>query len=227
MENYLKHYGRLGMKWGQHIFGKEKNTASLGRSTILKSKTTNLDKWGKDADHNVLYITGRSGSGKSTIAIALKDRNTDVIHLDLYFDKAGSSAKNQNKKFNKFLTDKGIKLPIVESKQFSEFEKAVDEFGKRQFANGRKVIAEGVQISDSGLWEDKHYYVDKPVMIAQTSNLLSLMRVMQRDNVYKPSAIMSRIEQQKIWDLDVKNLEQTIEAKKGALAVQDILERLS
>ena len=57
-----------------------------GKKLLRNANTYNLNKWGKDESHNILYITGYSGSGKSTLATYFKDSNTDVIHLDLYFD---------------------------------------------------------------------------------------------------------------------------------------------
>ena len=57
------------------------------KKRLHKSKSRNTELWGEDENHNVLYITGYSGSGKSTVTEELKDSNTIVIHLDLYFDE--------------------------------------------------------------------------------------------------------------------------------------------
>ena len=47
--------------------GVHRTEKDLGLDTLAKSKTANLKNWGKDSEHNILYITGYSGSGKSTI----------------------------------------------------------------------------------------------------------------------------------------------------------------
>ena len=77
--NELKHYGILGMKWGVR-----RTQAQLGNLNLKKARTANFDKWGKDPEHNVAYISGYSGSGKSTTALSLAKPGDKVIHLDAY-----------------------------------------------------------------------------------------------------------------------------------------------
>lgn len=48
-----------------------------------KAYTKNLDKWGKDENHNTLYITGYSGSGKTTFA---KDTDSELLILDSIYN---------------------------------------------------------------------------------------------------------------------------------------------
>lgn len=46
-EEYLEHYGRLGMKWGKHIFGKDKmHEATVNRLTKLDAKYQKKKKEG-------------------------------------------------------------------------------------------------------------------------------------------------------------------------------------
>ena len=140
-----------------------------GKKLLRNSHIYNIDKWGKDESHNILYITGYSGSGKSTLAAYLKDSNTDLSHLDLYFEKNEIQNESQNTNFNEYLKTKGIK-PInmvskdqwVKTQVFSKFEKAIEDFAKEQFHKGRKVIAEGLQVYDAGLWEEHPHYKALP-----------------------------------------------------------------
>ena len=159
-----------------------------GKNLLRNSHIYNIDKWGKDESHNILYITGYSGSGKSTLATYFKDSNTDLIHLDLYFEKNEIQNESQNTNFNEYLKSKGIK-PInmvskdqwVKTQVFSKFEKAIEDFAKEQFHKGRKVIAEGIQVYDGGLWEEHSHYKDKPLIILKTNAITSVNRALNRD----------------------------------------------
>ena len=77
-----------------------------GYKRVKNSSYANIEKWGRDKDHNVLYMTGISGSGKSTAAMYLaKRKNADYINLDSYFGMMSEESRNelQSKTFNKFL----------------------------------------------------------------------------------------------------------------------------
>lgn len=78
-----------------------KSTTSMGLKNLKRAKTSNLTKWGTSPENNVLYITGYSGSGKSTTALSLARKNDTVIHLDGYSEMHAEIA--QNKKFNDYL----------------------------------------------------------------------------------------------------------------------------
>lgn len=100
--NELYHYGIKGMKWGVRRYqntdgslttaGRDRN---YNRKNMKNADTQHLDKWGADKDHNILYISGKSGSGKSTAALAMSDSNTNVIHLDSYFELKNQRGKRR------------------------------------------------------------------------------------------------------------------------------------
>ena len=189
------------------------------KKLLKNSHIYNIDKWGKDESHNILYITGYSGSGKSTLATYFKDSNTDLIHLDLYFEKNEIQNESQNTNFNEYLKTKGIK-PInmvpkdewVKTQVFSKFEKALEDFAKGQFYKGRKVIAEGIQVYDGGLWEEHSHYKDKPLIILKTNAITSVNRAMNRDgNKFKS---ISQVKEYIGWytsaNKQLKNLDKSV-----------------
>jgi type II secretory pathway predicted ATPase ExeA len=98
-DNVIIHYGIPGMKWGIR-----KTPEELGRDILRKSKVLNFDKWGKDKNNNILYVTGYSGSGKSTISRHLADKNTNVIHLDEFFEPDDPKNSPKDREFVKYLS---------------------------------------------------------------------------------------------------------------------------
>ena len=87
-EVILVHHGIKGQRWGVRRYQNPDGTytaaglARLGRQNLQKARTANLDKWGSDEKHNIVYIAGYSGSGKSTTALSLSRPGDKVIHLD-------------------------------------------------------------------------------------------------------------------------------------------------
>lgn len=200
--NELYHHGIKGQKWGVRRFQNpdgsltEAGVKRYGYKVLKKSRTANLDQFGKDSNHNVLYIAGRSGSGKSTLATALAKGEDTTIHLDAYSEPGDEVPTNP--KFNRFLDKRvpdwqNIKYATREGtgskKKFSEeYFKTVDsirdaiaDYGKEEYKNRNRVIVEGVQISDDWLAGDKKYYKGKPIVITGTNPITSMSRAFERD----------------------------------------------
>jgi len=230
--DYLKHHGIKGQKWGVKnghpypIGAKIKQGFAETNDTfkaLYETKSANLEKWGKDKDHNVLYLSGLSGSGKSTLAKQIGERlDADVIHLDFYFNKMSQSSRNehQSKEFNRFL-EKHVPnwkdIPKADSaknmdwKTVDKFAKAIEQYGRDQYKK-RKVVVEGVQLMDSTLYADRSFYKDKPYAMMTTSVFRSWIRGNIRDEMngldffYRiPNYIKtSKIKSQAIRDLSLK-----------------------
>lgn len=180
-EAQLQHMGVMGMRWGHH-------------KSKIPSKISNIEKWGTDKDHNILYVTGYSGSGKSTLAVKLKNDRTNVIHLDPYFEKMDKNvaANIQDKEFNNYLAKnfpdyKSIANPKDGERHTKSWWNKVDslmeqteKFAEQQFPK-KKVIVEGVQLSDNTTYPDKSFFKDKPLAITETNAIKSFTRASRRD----------------------------------------------
>lgn len=193
----IYHHGVKGQHWGVQN-GPPYPLGSLTKKNIKRNtKTANLDSWGKSKDTNVLYVTGYSGSGKSTKAQEIaKARNAEVIHLDMYLEQVGDDSfkSDSNKNFNKFLDKKGFDrkryLKLIDSKDndvkkqrwkmIDELGDYITEYGKKLYGN-KKLIVEGVQLSDQTIYPDKSFFKGKPFMLMSTSALKSWFRAGKRD----------------------------------------------
>ncbi len=196
----LSHHGILGMHWGKrngppYPLGASDHSASEKKAGWRKSlkvrRSKAVEDFGKTENNNILYITGKSGSGKSTLARTLSDKNTNVIHLDMYLEKQ-KNHKFRDKEFDDFLKKRKFDVSKMSDysierkerwKYIDEFaEKHIQDFSKQQFKKNKKVIVEGVQLSDDTLFPDKKFFKDKAVIIADTSSLTSVIRANIRDN---------------------------------------------
>lgn len=217
MTTELYHHGILGQRWGirryQNDNGTYTNAGKIRRRVQNKLKQKdintdrphtdyNLDKWGSNKDDNILWVTGISGSGKSTIARQMaKNNDADLINMDLYtFKTAGKYNSEMSSSFNNFLDEKvpnwrkmqqdayAVLTKLDRRKQktaaewFDTFQDALEDYGTKMHGN-KKVIAEGVQILDDTLfYKNKSALKNKPMIIMDTSLEESLVSRMMRDN---------------------------------------------
>ena len=174
-----------------------------GIKALKDAKTFNTDKWGVDQDHNVLYVTGQSGSGKSTAALNAADKDTDIIQLDMYTEKMDSEDTNayQSKAFNEYLNKKRIPYQKISDGSYNDengvpynnkewwkllnrFTKATEDFGKHQYGKGRRVIVEGLQLADGTMYDDVSVLKGKPVAVMNAGAIKSTIRATKRDIGY-------------------------------------------
>ncbi len=223
--DYIAHHGIDGQKWGvrngppyplsrKGSITKKKNVTSKvwkKQKKLPKNATSqNLDSWGKSPKTNVLYISGKSGSGKSTAALNLKDENTEVIHLDSYFDMGNISNKDFDKYLKSINSDyKRLKTPKGQitinewGKVAERFEIDIEKYGEDAYKRNKKVIVEGVQLLDDTMRPDKSYFKDKPFILINTNALTSIKRANERDEM---KFDWSQLSDSKAWNKDIKNL---------------------
>lgn len=174
---------------------------------------------GKSPETNTLYVTGYSGSGKSTAAMSLKRPNDKLIMLDLYSDETTDSIKRyRDKDFDRYLDKhfpryKEIPNPKRKfSKQYwkdvDEFAKCIEEYSKEQYKKGNRVIVEGIQVYDGWLHSDPTFYKGKPFVTVQTDRLTAMKRASERDEVkrsvkdlFADSGNWSKIAKEKFKDI--------------------------
>ena len=160
-------------------------------NSVKNYSSINLNKWGKSKDTNILYVTGTSGSGKSTIADELsKDGKVQVIHLDPYLGMMSQESRNlyQNKDFNKYLSKKVPEYRDVLNpegklnyKIVDKIAKASEDYGKEKFGK-EKVIVEGVQLFDETFYANRDSYRNKPIVALKTNPILADFRGSKRDS---------------------------------------------
>lgn len=246
----LYHHGIKGMKWGirrwQYSDGflTPEGYIRYARRNLKGAKVSNLDKWGTDNRHNVCYIIGHSGSGKSTTAIALAKQGDKVIHLDGYSDPSSlGTASLRNHDFDEFLNkelpnwklmtnakDSGTKVLRFSKEYWSivdGFRDAIEKYGAKQFGNGNRVIVEGVQLVDDWFVEDKKYFQDKPVIALGTNAFKSTFRASLRDEISlielaKNKTVLTRL---KGWNAEINKIVHTIGARK--ISELEVLELVS
>lgn len=130
------------------------------------SEQKNVNSWGKSKDNNILYISGKAGSGKSSKALSMSN---NVIHLDFYFEPGYE--KYQSEDFNKYLKQHfpNYKDLLNKDKNFGKnlekFENVIQDYGTYAFNNGESVVVEGLQLLDGTLFPDSNYFNDKPYIL--------------------------------------------------------------
>ena len=193
---YLAHYGIRGQRWGIRRFQNEDGSLTqegyvhYAQQNMKKAKVRNLDKWGKDPNHNVLYIIGTSGSGKSTTAKGLASSDDSVIHLDTLLEKEAHKSPSFNKDFERFLRNNGVDVDKARDATIDKKErwKAIDDignhvesYGKDCYNRGKRVIIEGAQMGDDTMFPDKNYFKDKPTITMKNNYIYNSIRASRRD----------------------------------------------
>ena len=190
--------------------------------------TYNLHKFGKDSKHNILYITGYSGSGKTTLANSYLSDDTEVIHLDAYYEHPILGIPT-SKDFDRWIYNNVPDFFKIR-KNFDNYSmarydvndpngkfywntmlkvlKETKNYAEYKFPN-KKVIVEGIQLYDSfpANSDRKQFFRDMPVIIKKTNAFVSFKRRNERDNISSPlDTIKFGLQYLKDYPCDVRQL---------------------
>lgn len=172
VSKYLQHYGVPGMKWGV----RKDNT-----QTKTRAHTGRLNLFGKEG-HNILYITGISVSGKSTLATKLANKlNAEPIHLDWYYDRIATQNPSP---FSKFLKDNGVNINKIHTPDGKLNYKKSDKIFPllKEYSKDHKLIVEGVQLLDDTISVGISDVLKKePVISLDTRSKVAFNRSTERD----------------------------------------------
>lgn len=151
--------------------------------------TYNIHRWSTDQNYNILYVTGLSGSGKTTFANKIaKDNNAEVINLDMFQCYRGLNSKGKKgilidfidryMKYNDILKD--VDFSDVTSESFGDYFKEffdwlIIELHKDK---SKKYIVEGIHILLYVPYKDIE---GEPLVCIGSSMIKSLVRHWQRD----------------------------------------------
>ena len=169
----------------------------FGIENLKSSKTANLQKWGKDREHNTCYVTGHAGSGKTTVALSIKRPKDILIQLDNYSqinnikntafdDYLDKTVKNWRKIASATYTGENETIKLCDEEYWGivdEFRKALESYSENEFMKDRRVIVEGIQILDNWLYPSVSCYIGKPIIILTTDIVTSMQRVAVRDTM--------------------------------------------
>lgn len=192
-----KRHGFTRNKDGDYIYHlsgsaiMESSLNSINENLLFNAKDVfiNLDEWKAEPGHNILYITGLSGSGKSTITQELAKKNEAIPFpldgLDEGIDVSGKhiidKIKKKYPKYKKYV--EAVKNNTLEDEfTCDEVDKIYAEALAEALSiieadSNNKYIVEGIQIY---IYMEPDYLYNKPVIIKGTSAIQSFLRRMRR-----------------------------------------------
>jgi dephospho-CoA kinase len=178
---------------------KYKNNEGIGKyksiiENVIFSKsdyTQNLDQWKAGTFNNILFITGHSGSGKTTTSKELETKHKAIrIELDLFEHKQNVMNSKYKTKGDEYIYNYVTKVnPGLKSIDFNKYsnDKFHNEFVKffdwliKELNKDKEnlFIIEGVQLFTH---VDMKNIKDKPLIVKGTSVISSLIARQKRDS---------------------------------------------
>lgn len=210
---------------GLMVLGNPANESIAMESTFIsyKDEYFNIDQWKRSVGHNILYVTGLSGSGKSTISHELINKY-DAVYIELDRLKGDCWTYDERYNPNGYQNDATAVLKEI-LKDEDPYEKLENKADKANSRNRRyaKVyeyctkhpdqlfIIEGIQLY---LNFDKNFFIDKPMIIKNTSMKTSFRRMTLREqNVYSDDQYDTMKAAYKYSEHELESLRKIMRAK--------------
>ena len=184
----------------------------------------NIPKFGTDKEHNILYITGSIGAGKSILAetysgVLNPDFPTKVIHMDSYFDTPIEPMCYEFTEFLKKRLNLGESFRPLSEGDLIIFLNAVEDFARIYFISkdfGTRIIVEGLQLADDRIPYER-YFKDKPITILYGNVFVNAFRATKRN--YGKVSLKNYISTLKLaleWNNSIKKLIKHLEETNGS-----------
>lgn len=178
----------------RYVYSDSDGEDILNENYIIDKKNAELDidMWKKDSDHNILFITGLSGSGKSTYARQLaKEENATIIELDIFqcYDKFKNAGTRKNdismKMVSEFLEDNPEMVDIdfsnIKLESFGDsFTKYFKWLINKLHKSNERYIVEGIHVMLFIPYSD---IKGEPIICIGTSMIKSFWRMWKREGL--------------------------------------------
>lgn len=178
----------------RYVYSDPEGEDILNENYIIDKKNAELDidMWKKDSDHNILFITGLSGSGKSTYARQLaNEENATIIELDIFqcYDKFKNAGTRKNdismKMVSEFLEDNPEMVDIdfsnIKLESFGDsFTKYFKWLLNKLHKSNERYIIEGIHIMLFIPYSD---IKGEPIICIGTSMIKSFWRMWKREGL--------------------------------------------
>ena len=162
-------------------------TESLQSYVSHKNWEFNMDKWKPVAGNNVLYVTGYSGSGKTTYAKSIAKNTPNAVYVDMDIlvmhteDKIKYGSDNDSSRLAKqfFKDHKGIIVDDMNGDDAARVKYAMDWIEKYAYSHPSTLfIVDGIWLM---YFCAPEYFRSRPIIVMGTSIAKSVKRRSLRD----------------------------------------------
>lgn len=168
----------------------------IHESVIFSKEDTeiDLDKW-KPGKKNILFVTGLSGGGKSTVAKKLSAENQamyiELDKIEAAYEFIGKDSYNRADEdlINEYYKKYGIKKDPkkMSNDEYNKYSNECFRFMYNEMKKDKETlyVVEGIQVIRYAKEEFSNEIFNSPMIIKNTSMLVSMIRRLKRDGEFK------------------------------------------